>query len=212
MTLNYNIKGEYCKISIDPINLNSSDQVKDFLLSVGWVPTQYNINKETREPTSPKLTEDSYGSIKDDTGKLVARRNVLVHRRRTIENLKDPNNKGILAHIRDDGRVAATGISCGTPTGRTTHSGPVCNVPKAKPNVVYGKEMRQLFCVKDPYRMLGADLSAIEARVTAHWASLFDGGAYWNVIQSVPDIHQYNADLINNTRDVAKSFQYALVI
>lgn len=59
--------------------------------------------------------------------------------------------------------------------------------------------------------MIGADLAAIEARVTAHWASLYDGGEYWNVIQSVPDIHQYNADLINNTRDVAKSFQYALV-
>lgn len=205
-----NIRGPYCKIKYEPINLNSHEQVKAFLLSVGWVPTQWNIDKKTKQPTSPKLTEDSFASIRGEVGQLVARRNVLVHRRRTIENLKDPENKGILSCIRSDGRVAAEGIPCATPTGRTAHRGAVCNVPKAKPSVIYGNEMRQIFRVWEPYKMLGADLCAIEARVTAHWASLFDGGAYWKVIQSVPDIHQYNADLIGSTRDVAKSFQYAL--
>ena len=205
-----NIRGPYCKIKYERINPNSHEQVKEFLLSVGWVPTQWNINKKTKEPTSPKLTEDSFSSIKGELGQLVARRNVLVHRRRTIENLKDPENRGILSKVRDDGRVAAEGMPCATPTGRTTHSGAVCNVPKAKPSVIYGKEMRSLFRVWDPYVMIGADLAQIEARVTAHWASLFDGGAYWHVINSVPDLHQYNADLIQNTRDVAKSFQYAI--
>lgn len=205
-----NIQGPFCKIESVPINLNSHQQVKEFLLSVGWIPTQWNINKKTKQVTSPKLTEDSFHSIKDDIGKLVARRNILVHRRRTIENIDDPENKGILSHIRSDGRVSAEGLTCATPTGRTTHRGAVCNVPKAKDSVVYGKEMRRIFMVRNPFVMIGADLKAIEARVTAHWASLFDGGEYWRVIQSVPDIHQYNADLINNTRDVAKSFQYAI--
>ena len=205
-----NIRGPFTRIKYEDINLNSHEQVKDYLLSVGWIPTQYNKSKKTGEVTGPKLTEDSFASITDDTGKLVARRNILVHRRRTIQNYDDPENKGILGCVRDDGRVAAAGVLCSTPTGRTAHRGAVCNVPKAHPKVVYGKEMRSLFCVLPPYVMLGADLAQIEARVTAHWASLFDGGAYWNVINSVPDIHQYNADLINNTRDVAKSFQYAL--
>lgn len=116
-----NIKGPFSKIEYKEINLNSSDQVKEYLLSVGWIPTQYNINKETREPTSPKLTEDSFKSIKDDTGRLVARRNILVHRRRTIQNYDDPENKGILSCIRDDGRVPAQGITCATPTSRSKH-------------------------------------------------------------------------------------------
>lgn len=208
--MNYNISGPYCKVIDTTINLNSHQQVKEFLLSVGWIPTQYNINKKTKEVTSPKLTEDSFESIQDGVGQLVARRNILMHRRRTIENIDDPENKGILSHIRDDGRVAAEGLTCATPTGRTTHRGAVCNVPKADPKVVFGKEMRSLFRVLPPYKMIGADLKAIEARVTAHWASLYDGGEYWNIISSVPDIHQYNADLINNTRTVAKSFQYAI--
>lgn len=205
------IQGLYTKLELNEVNLNSHSQVKDFLLSVGWVPTQWNYNKETKVATSPKLTEDSFDSIQGTLGKEVARRNVLMHRRRSIENIDDPENKGILSYIRSDGRVAATGIACGTPTGRTKHSGPICNTPKAKENIPYGIEMRKIFCVKSPYLMIGADLVAIEARVTAHWASIFDGGEYWRVICSVPDIHQYNADLINNTRDVAKSFQYALV-
>lgn len=115
------VRGPYCKIQIEPINLNSSDQVKSYLLSVGWVPTQYNINKETREKTSPKLTEDSFGSIQDDTGILLARRAVLVARRRLIQNLKDPDNKGLLSYVRSDGKIPAGSIPCATNTGRTKH-------------------------------------------------------------------------------------------
>lgn len=120
-----NVRGMCQRITFERINLDSSKQIKDYLLSVGWIPTEYNINKETKIRTSPKLTEDSYSSIKDDTGKLVARRNILVHRRRTLENFKDPENKGILSFIRGDGRVPAQGIVCGTPTGRTKHTGAI---------------------------------------------------------------------------------------
>lgn len=178
-------------------------------MSIGWKPTQWNKSKSTGLLTSPKLTEDSFESIEDDTGRLVARRNVIVHRRRTILNYDDPTGKGIISKIRDDGRVPATGILCGTPTGRTKHSGAVCNVPKASKKVIYGKEMRSLFCAKPPYIMLGADLDQIEARVTAHYAALFDGGAYTEIVLD-GDIHQRNADLIHSDRDTAKSFQYAI--
>lgn len=133
------------------------------------------------------------------------------HRRNTILNYKDPTEKGIVAKIRPDGRVPAKGILCATPTGRTTHREAVCNVPKASDKVVLGKEMRSIFCVCLPDVMLGADLDQIEARITAHYASLFDGGEYWRIIEETGDIHQYNADLIGQDRDTAKSFQYALV-
>ena len=205
------VRGPFCRIEYHDIDLGSSQQVKNYLLSVGWKPTEWNKSKKTGEITSPKLTEDSFPSIQGDTGQLVARRNVIVHRRRTILNYDDPEGKGIISKIRDDGRVPATGILCGTPTARTKHSGAVCNVPKAKPKVIYGKEMRSLFCVKPPYVMLGADLDQIEARITAHYASLYDGGEYWDIIQRTGDIHQYNADMLGVDRDpTAKAFQYAV--
>lgn len=207
--------GPFTKIAYVPVDLNSSAQVKKVLLAEGWKPTTYNTTTDpvTRKKirTSPKLTEDSYGSIVGTTGKMIARRNIIAHRRRTILNFKDPLNKGILSKIREaDGRCPAEGITCATPTGRTTHRNAVCNVPKAKESIPYGIEMRSMFCVKEPYIMLGADLDGIEARITAHWAWQFDDGAYWRVLQECGDIHQYNADLISSDRDTAKSFQYAI--
>lgn len=210
-----NIKGPFTRIGYADIDLGSSDQVKKYLLSVGWKPTKYNkvFDEKLRKwrQTSPKLTEDSFDTIEGDTGQLLARRNVIVHRRRTILNYDDPLNKGILSKVREeDGRVPATGILNNTPTARTTHSGAVCNVPKASPKVIYGKEMRSLYRVYDPYVMLGADLDQIEARITSNYAWHFDGGEYWQVLKDVDDIHQYNADLIKSDRDTAKGFQYAI--
>lgn len=204
-----NVKGPFTRIRYKDINLNSADQVKKYLLSVGWIPTQYNINKETREPTSPKLTEDSFSSIKDDTGRLLARRAILVHRRRQIENYKDPENKGLLAYVRDDGKVPAEGITCATNTGRTKHRKGICNMPKADPKVILGKEMRSLFICIPPYRMIGADLKSIENFMLGHYTSTFDGGAYWHHLQTCEDPHQFNADLLGCDRNTAKTFIYA---
>jgi len=210
-----NVQGPFTRIDFEPMDLNSSTQIKNYLLREGWKPTQYNKVKDSVtgqwRQTSPKLTEDSFDSISSGIGQLVVRRSILTHRRNTIKNYKDPDGKGILSKVREDGRVPAEGVLCGTPTARTTHRGAVCNVPKASPKVVLGKEMRSLFCVKGAnHIMLGADLDQIEARCTAHWAWHFDAGAYWRVLESVDDIHQYNADLIGSDRDTAKSFQYAL--
>lgn len=217
------VEGPFSRISYEPINLNSYDQVKKYLLSVGWVPTTWNYKKDDKGffekdakgkkiKTSPKLTEDSFDSIKDGTGQLVARRNVIVHRRRTISNYKDPENKGILSFIRDDGRVPAKGFLNSAITGRTKHTEAVCNIPKAKKKIPYGIEMRSIFCVNEEgYSMLGADLDQIEARITAHYASIFDGGDYWRIIQETGDIHQHNADMLGVERDpTAKAFQYAV--
>ena len=83
-------------------------------------------------------------------------------------------------------------------------------MPKAKPKIIYGKEMRGIFCVRDPYVMLGADLKQIETVIIAHYANIFDGGAYINVLNNVESIHDYNAELIERDRDTAKSFQYSI--
>jgi DNA polymerase-1 len=215
------VAGPFTRIGYEDINLDAHGQVKKYLLANGWKPTTWNYKKDPKTKrllrdagghlikTSPKLTEDSFHTIEGDFGKLYARRNIITHRRRTIRNYDDPENKGILAYIREDGRVPAEGITCATPTARTTHTRACCNVPKASKKVVYGREMRSLFCTKAPWVMLGADLDQIEARITAHYAWKFDGGSYAeNVLEG--DLHQRNADSLGVSRDLAKGIQYAL--
>jgi hypothetical protein len=152
------VHAPFTRISFQPINLNSDQQVKAYLLTQGWKPTTWNYKKDNKTkrwvydnmgkkiPTSPKLTEDSYGSIKTGIGKLLARRSILLHRRRTISNIKDPENKGLISFIRSDGRIPAEAAPQATNTGRYRHK-KIVNIPKAKEKIVYGKEMRSLFYV-----------------------------------------------------------------
>jgi hypothetical protein len=151
------VHAPFTRIVFNQINLNSDQQVKNYLLSQGWKPTTWNYKKDSKTgrwiyekgkkiPTSPKLTEDSYGSIRTGIGKLLARRAVLLHRRRTIQNIKDPEGKGLISLIRSDGRIPAEAAPQATNTGRYRHK-KIVNIPKAKKKVIYGKEMRSLFYV-----------------------------------------------------------------
>ena len=70
--------------------------------------------------------------------------------------------------------------------------------------------MRSIFCVKEPYVMLGADLKQIEAVMTAHYASFFDDGKYIKVLQEAGSIHEYNAAMLGIDKDTAKSFQFSV--
>ncbi len=77
--------GPFSKVWWERINLDSEDQVKKYLLSVGWQPTEWNINKDTYERTSPKLTEDSFETMEDKVGQLICKRLTIVHRRRQLQ-------------------------------------------------------------------------------------------------------------------------------
>lgn len=57
--------------------------------------------------------------------------------------------------------------------------------------------------------MLGADLKAIEARVFGHYTMPYDDGEYARDLLE-RDVHSKNAELIGTSRQVAKSFLYAL--
>lgn len=205
------IRGPFTRIEFHKLNLNSSKEVKDYLLSVGWIPTEYNRRKNddgSWTTTSPKLTEDSFDSIEGNTGQLIARRNVLRHRRNFLQNYTDPEKKGVLSLMDSEGLVKAQGILCGTPTGRTKHRGAVCNVPGA--DAYLGKAVRSLYGVPEGYLMLGADLSAIEARVFGHYTYPYDDGHYANELLD-GDIHTNNANMLGVSRPVAKTFLYAIL-
>lgn len=213
----FQVGGPFSKIEWTPFNLNSSAQVKEYLLAHGWKPTTWNIKGGglTQDPghpekTSPKLTEDSYESLGDDPiAELIARYNVLKHRRNTICNIKAPLEKGWLANVRDDGRIEARGIPQATNTGRYRHS-LVVNVPKASPKVVYGQEMRELFTVPAGKLMLGCDASALEARMEAHYCYPFEGGKEYAYELIDGDVHAKNAEFFGTDRDGAKAPKYAM--
>lgn len=202
--------GDHCRISYETINLASDAQIKEYLLSVGWEPTEWNYKKDGRRlekdangepiPTSPKLTEDSFESLFDDTGKLVAERITLCHRRSQIQ--------GWIDAVRPDGRIGAGGNSVGTNTGRVTHR-VVVNVPKAEDKVFYGKEMRSLFTVPAGKRLVGADLSALEDRLAGHHTFKYDGGKYAEELLK-GDPHQKTADLFGCSRHKGKTANHAL--
>ena len=212
------IGGPFCRIEWNPINLNSDKQVKDYLFTQGWQPTTWNYVKVNGRKikengqyvkSSPKLTENSYDSIQGDTGKLIARRNILVHRRRSVFNVTSTGAlKGYLNQTRcSDGKIEARGIPQGTNTGRYRHS-VIVNVPAC--DAVYGKEMRELFTVDPGYLMLGTDASALEARLEAHYCYDFEGGHDYAYDLLEGDIHAKNAVLFGTDRNGAKSPKYLL--
>ena len=214
------IGGPLCRIEYAPINLNSSEQVKEYLLSQGWQPTEWNYKKtkegflekdEDGNPirTSPKLTEDSFSSVQGDIPKLVARRNVLIHRKRLLDNVRnDGELSGLLNNVRSDGRVEARCIPQSTNTGRATHS-IVVNIPGIE--AAYGKEIRSCFYVPDDSDMVGVDAAALEARIFAHFMLNYKGGEALADLVLNGDIHAENASLWGCSRNEAKSPYYALL-
>lgn len=214
------IGGSFCRIGYRPINLNSSDQVKKYLLSQGWVPTTYNYQKDAKGyfakdengeliPTSPKLTEDSFASVTGEVPKLVARRNVLIHRQRLLDNVRnDGSLSGLLNNVRSDGRVEARLIPQSTPTARATHS-LVVNIPSIE--AAFGAEIRDLFIVPDDSFLLGVDAQALEARCLSHYLLGYPGGEEIAEILINGDIHQENSKLWDCSRKHAKSPFYCLM-
>lgn len=192
-----NICGPFTRITFEEMNLGSHVQVKEYLLKNGWKPTTWNYKDGIK--TSPKLTEDSFASITGDMPRLIKERTLFAHRRSQIQ--------GWIDRVREDGRITAGANTCGTNTGRFKHFG-VVNVPKAKEEIIYGKEMRSLFCASPGRKFVGHDASGLEARMLAHYTD--DPALTKMILES--DIHTAHMVLMElDGRDEAKTLYYALI-
>lgn len=197
------IGGAFTRIEYLDMNLNSHDQVKSYLLSQGWKPTQYTPSG------SPQMTEDSFDSIQGDLPYMLARRSILMHRKRLLDSTKKNGEEGgLLSFVRDDGRIESRAITNGTNTGRMRHS-QIVNIPSV--GAVYGEELRKLFIAPDGYVILGIDAAALEARCQAHYLMKYPGGEELADILINGDIHQVNADMWGCGRKEAKSPYYCLM-
>lgn len=200
--------GDFCLFDVEELNLNSVQQVKEYLLSLGWRPTEFNYKKDGKRivkddngkpiVTSAKLS--NLESLTDGIGSKISRRILLSHRRNQI--------RGWTERVREDGRLEAGGVSCSTNTSRVTHRN-IVNVPKAADDIFLGKAMRGLFISKPGYVLIGADLDQLEARVAANYTYPYDDGEYADLLLK-GDPHTAVSQLFGCSRAVGKQCTYAL--
>ena len=152
-------------------NPNSSDQVKDWLYSLGWNPCTHKYVKEDdgSERTIPQVRKD--GELTDSV-KLLAETNnsvsvldgltVIQHRLSIFQ---------AFVECERDGYVKA-GIAGLTNTLRFKHRKPLVNLPGVdKP---WGKEIRGCLIADDGYVLCGADMTSLEDTTKRHYMKPYD--------------------------------------
>jgi hypothetical protein len=148
------VMGPYSRLDFQKVDLGSNAQVKEYLLSQGWIPREWNY--KDGKPTSPKMKhDDPFEGINGGVGRLIAKRVQCRHRRSQIQGWVDNQRK--------DGRVAQS-IGTIATTGRLTHRG-IVNVPGG--GTFYGTAMRKLFISKPGYSIIGVDSAGCQNRMLA---------------------------------------------
>ena len=196
------VVGCFSRISFRTVNLDSGAETKDYLLSIGWEPLEWNTNDEG-ERTSPKLSKDDpFEGIEGKLGRLVARRVQCRQRRSIVE--------GLIELIRDDGRIASV-VNTLAVTGRATHRN-IVNIPKA--SSFYGKQMRAIFSSKDGFTLVGTDSAGNQLR---QLAGRMNNPVYTKALvegkkEDGSDNHSLTRDIGElESRDIAKNVMYCLL-
>lgn len=196
------VVGCFSRVYFRPTDLNSNAETKNFLLSLGWEPFEWNTDNDGNR-TSPKLSKDDpFEGIESKLGNLVAKRVQCRQRRGIIE--------GLLKIVREDGRIASS-VNTLAVTGRATHRG-IVNIPKA--GSFYGKSMRRIFTSKPGFVLVGTDSAGNQLRQLAgrmgdpeYTHALIngkkeDGTDNHSLTQRIGDLE---------SRDVAKNVIYCLL-
>ena len=143
-------------VSYGEPNCQSSQQMKDFLLSRGWIPTIY------KDGANGKVAQ-----LRDDE------KNLCPNIQKLAEELPELNAllglsraqhrlgylKSFKKHVNEKGYAKAWAHAY-TRTLRLKHSAPFVNLPK--PNTEYGELVRSVMVAPKGYVCIGADLSSIE--------------------------------------------------
>lgn len=169
----------------NPPNINSSDQVKNFLFSKGWKPETFNyvrdqeafskwINNRPKKG-SPQYMWNTWRDSKPkdraipqvkDGGDLCASVSRLAESIPEVAVLEEYSIiqhrigvlKGIKESIREDGRVEASAFGL-TNTLRLQHRRPIVNLPSVKR--LYAEAIRGCLVAEEGNILLGSDLSSL---------------------------------------------------
>jgi len=199
------VESPYRRFKMVDTDLGNNDAVQKLLLANGWVPTEYNHKVDengNKVRMSPKLTEDSYASIKGELGKLVGEWRTLRSRRSQLE--------GLLGLCDDRGRVACDAFTIGTNTFRCRHRG-IVNIPGV--HALVGKNVRKCFTAPEGRVLVSADSDSNQLRGFAHYLNneevtqaIVDGRN-----EDGTDVHTRTANMVGVPRPIAKNVTYALL-
>lgn len=153
-------------------NPSSSQQMKAWLLSIGWQPDIFEESKTTKKKI-PQISLKNGEGITESVKALYEKKPVL----RNLEGLYIAQHRlsifeSFLKAATQDDKVFSTAHGF-TSTMRLQHSNPVVNLPK--PDRYLGKEIRGLLTVPDDnWLMCGADISGLEDNTKQHYLYFFD--------------------------------------
>ena len=153
-------------------NPNSTDQVKDWLFSLGWKPCtyKYNKNKETGEEKkvpqvrkNSELTKSVRLLIEDNPAvEVLDGLTVLQHRLSIFKGFVECERDGYL-------KAEIDGL---TNTLRFKHKKPLVNLPSVdKP---WGKEIRSCLVAPEGTVLCGADMTSLEDTTKRHYMKPYD--------------------------------------
>lgn len=206
----FSIGGPFCRVEFNKVSLSSDEQVKNYLMSVGWQPLEWNYSKQTGKVTSPKLTEESMDASRHRLGKTglwITQHLKAQHRLGQMS--------GWLANVAADGRLYATVDGQGASTGRMTHK-LIANVPSVEKKSFYAKKMREVFIAKPGYVLVSADSASDQIRKLCHYLG-GQGEITYAVLHGQKkdgtDLHTLNKNKAGlKTRGHAKNFFYGAIL
>lgn len=157
--------------SVEPANPNSSDQVKDWLFSMGWEPCtfDYKKNDDGTDRLIPQVRKD--GELAPSVKLLIEKHpevelldglTVIQHRKSIFEGLLESEVGGYV-------KAEINGL---TNTLRFKHKKPLVNLPGVdKP---WGKEIRGSLIADEGTVLCGADMVSLEATTKRHFIYPYD--------------------------------------
>lgn len=206
----HHIVGPFTRLEFRPVDLNSNAEVKDYLLSQGWEPKEWNYDADGT-PRSAKLSKDDpFDGVQGSLGRLIAKR-VKCRQRLGVLN-------GWQANIRADGRIS-TRVSGIASTGRMKHS-LVVNVPSPHSKAFFAKQMRQVFIAKEGWTLVGVDSASNQMRQLCRRMKALDGVGdeeFTNAVltgksENGTDMHTLNQKRSGApSRSQAKNFFYGFI-
>lgn len=160
------VVGPYSRLVFRRMNPLSADEMKTWLISMGWEPLEWNYKKGKdgwpvkvngqKVKTSPVLNgKDPFKGVNGQLGRIASRMFQCKHRRSLVE--------GLIKLIRTDGRISQRILQV-TTTYRMIHNG-IVNIPGGKKFM--GKHMRKMFISKQGFSIVGTDSAGCQNRMKA---------------------------------------------
>ncbi len=163
----FEYEGEIKKVKgYNEPNPASSNQVKDWLFSLGWVPETYKYLKDAdgNERKIPQVyVQGSGGQVCTSIEKLAEQHEELQH---LVGLGVLSHRKGCVKGFIDSlifGEYVEAGANGFTNTLRLKHRKPCVNLPSSR--VVYGEAVRSCLIAREGMLLGGADLSSLENRI-----------------------------------------------